>query len=68
MWSVLLLIGFLVNYYVAPKQSATVRFTAVVITLWECFIYLYTALKNPGITTARDPHDPELEKYVDYPK
>jgi hypothetical protein len=68
MWAVLIVVGIFVNTYVASHQSGTVQFLAVLVTFWEAFIYLFTALKNPGIATARNPHDPDLERFVDYPK
>jgi len=67
MWTILLVVGIVVNYYVAGRNSSTTQVVAVAVTLWQAFIYLYTALRNPGISTAKHPEDPELEKYVDYP-
>ena len=63
-----MIVGIFVNLYVVSRKSAEVRLLAFLVTFWEGFIYLFTALKNPGIATAKNPHDPDLEKYVDYPK
>lgn len=68
MWTCLIVVGILVNFYVSGKQSGGIQTMAFLITLWQAFIYLYTALKNPGIVTAKDPADPKLEEYIDFPK
>lgn len=59
MWIVLLAIGITVNVFIAPKQSLMVQILAFLLTCWQAFIYLYTALKNPGIATPQIPNDPE---------
>lgn len=68
MWLVLMGVGALVIFYVAVGQSITSVFIMLAMTLWESGIYLYTALKNPGIASAPDPNDPEIENIQDYPK
>jgi len=67
MWLVLLGVGALVIFYVAVNQSVTSVLLMVTMTIWESAIYLYTALKNPGIASAPDPDDPEIENIKDYP-
>lgn len=65
MWIFLVLLGIIVIFFVAREQSFTVFALSIGITTWEAFIYLYTALKNPGILSAdehalqQDQQDPE---------
>jgi len=37
-------------------------------TVWQAFIYLFTALKNPGIVTARDITTPTAREQLNQPK
>jgi len=37
---------------------------AVIITVWQAFIYLLTSLKNPGIVSAKDLDDPRRKEHV----
>ena len=68
MWTVLIVIGGFIISYLSKFQSPAIIATTVCLTIWEAFIYLYTALRNPGIATAKNPDDPEIEQYQDYPK
>jgi len=67
MWILLVAVGIFVIFYIANTQSFTVWFLAIAITFWQAFIYLYTALKNPGIATPINPDDPEFDQYEDDP-
>ncbi len=58
----LLIIGGLIAYYIAPKEGALMRSVTFAVIGWEAFIYLFTALRNPGI--ASNPN-PETKNDVD---
>lgn len=62
MYGILALGGLATIIYVAPKYNITMRFLTVFITVFELFIYLLTALKNPGILLGnRIQKDEDLE-------
>ena len=67
MWTFLVVLGLIIVLFVAIEQSLTVSALSIAITALEVFIYLYTALRNPGIASV-DSDDPEIEQYKDYPK
>jgi len=49
----------------AADSSETIKMLTIGIIAGQAFIYLFVALKNPGITTAQDPSDPNLYKLVE---
>ena len=68
MWGFLLVAGIIVTIYIAMYQSFTIKFISVVLTAWEAFIYLYTALKNPGILTAQNPDSDDVKRFERHPE
>ena len=54
MWTFLIIVGILINIHIASTRGSTFRIIAFIITFWEAFIYLLTALKNPGIHTSKN--------------
>ena len=54
MWTFLIIVGILINIHIASTRESTFRIIAFMITFWEAFIYLFTALKNPGIHTSKN--------------
>jgi len=68
MWIFLVLIGIVVIFFVAREQSFTVYALSIGITAWEAFIYLYTALKNPGILSAYNLDEQQLKQNQEDPE
>lgn len=68
MWIVLIGFGVIIYLTVAVRQSDMVKMLTVLITIWEAFIYLYTALRNPGIASSEEPEETDSEKYERNPK
>jgi hypothetical protein len=56
-WCGLLGIGVFVIIHIPGNRSPLLRVSAVIVTIWQSMIYLLTALKNPGIVTAKDAND-----------
>jgi len=54
------LLGFVVYYFCASHQSLVFRIVYKALIVLEAITYLWTALKNPGIITAKDFDDPSI--------
>jgi len=55
-------------YYVikfSDNLSLLMKIISIFAIIWQGFIYLATALTNPGIHTAANPEDPELMKLTE---
>lgn len=55
LYTCLLLVSGLLAFYIAPKEGIVLRIITFVAIGWEAFIYLFTALKNPGIASNPNP-------------
>jgi hypothetical protein len=64
-WIFLIGIGMSVAIWAVPE--GVMKIIAFVVVGWEGLIYLITALKNPGITSAINPHDKTLHTFRNYP-
>ena len=60
-WIFLIAGGFYCYAQFASNISLTTHLVTISVILWEGFIYMLTALKNPGIASAENPNDPRLE-------
>jgi len=63
MWSILIIVGIAMIYYIASEESFLIKSLTVGITLWQAFIYLFTSLKNPGIYTLQNPDDKNWKRF-----
>jgi len=63
-WGVML--GFGIFVYNVQLEGPMKTITLVVV-LWQAFIYMLTGLKNPGIASALNPHDPSISLVEEYP-
>ena len=59
--------GILFYIHTYNYLSEVAKILLVVLIIWQGFIFLLTALKNPGIVSAQNPNDPELLKLTDQP-
>lgn len=59
MWTSLLIIGALVGRFVSAYYGTPVKIFTYSLIFWEAFIYLLTALKNPGIASKKFDHSPD---------